>query len=78
MKMTAKCEKFIKEFEEIKQSVIKCMDIDDLADMDADQFICISKLWKLMNTSMDFMRTQSIIIDDMNFKLDMLLERTKN
>lgn len=47
----------------------------DVFDMDEREFECMKKLFGLLNTSMELVKEQANTIDQINNKLDRLLEK---
>ena len=47
----------------------------DVFDMDEREFECMKKLFSLLNTSMELVKEQANTIDQINNKLDRLLEK---
>ena len=66
--------KFEKEVEELTKEIMKEF-ATDIFDMDERQFDLMKKCFGLLNTSMELVKEQANTIDQINNKLDRLLEK---
>ena len=65
---------FEEQMKETKAELMKMIPVDELINMDSDAFIAIQKMLKLADTSMKLVVEQAQTIDEINTKLDRLIE----
>lgn len=73
----AATENFIKEYEELLKDYMKMINFEDLKDVDPSIFGIIQKSFKILNSCKELALVQAQAMDDMNAKLDTLIEQTK-
>lgn len=66
--------KFEEEVKELTKEFMREL-ATDVFDMDKRKFECMKKLFGLLNTSMELVKEQANTIDQINNKLDRLLEK---
>lgn len=66
--------KFVGEYTEVKELCVREF-ASDMLSMNPDEFVLMTKLMRLLDTSLDLVREQAETIDSINQKLDRLLEK---
>ena len=69
-----KANELIDEAKELMDFCIKQMDVYDIKNMDMDNFAAIQRCVKLVDSASELMVEQSRMMDDMDRKLDVILE----
>ena len=76
MDMTTATVRFTKAYDEV-QDIVKAKAGEQLLDMSAEEFGMVKALLNFADASMELTRAQAETIDNINNKLDMLLEKSK-
>ncbi len=77
MEMKEITEGIIRDIDELKEILMKEIDVDMLLGMDVTNFKTIQICLKLIDESGELMRAYANTLESQNKKLDMLLERTE-
>ena len=64
---------FEEQVKELKAELIKKIAVEDIIEMDSDEFIIIQKMLRFMDTSMELYVGQARMINDINDKLNQLI-----
>ena len=75
--LAEKTNKIIEEINGLKELMVKKIGNDMLNGMDETEAVAMTKMFKLMNLTMDLAKEQAMTMDSINAKLDKLLERTE-
>ena len=66
---------YVNEVKEVEKSVIGMMDGSDIKNMDIEMFKFLRTLLRLIDTSNKMVLESGEMMDEMNVKLDLLLEK---
>lgn len=76
--LVKKTNQLIEETNELKDLCFKQIYSDILEDMDDENLVLFTKMFKLLNTSMEVVKEQAEVIESINDKLDELLIRKES
>lgn len=76
--LVEKTNQLIEETNELKDLCFKQIYSDILEDMDDENLVLYTKMFKLLNTSMEVVKEQAKVIESINNKLDELLIRKES
>ena len=79
MKLAEKSNEVFEEINEVKKLYIReLIDEDELKNMDHQEFELVQKMLKIIDLSMDLVHEEMKAIDEIDSKLDKLLEKKKD
>ena len=79
MKLAEKSNEVFEEINEVKKLYIReFIDEDELKNMDHQEFELVQKMLKIIDLSMDLVHEEMKAIDEIDSKLDKLLEKKKD
>ena len=79
MKLAEKSNEVFEEINEVKKLYIReFIDEDELKSMDHQEFELVQKMLKIIDLSMDLVHEEMKAIDEIDSKLDKLLEKKKD
>ena len=76
--LVEKTNQLIEETNKLKDLCFKQIYSDILEDMDDENLVLFTKMFKLLNTSMEVVKEQAEVIESINNKLDELLIRKES
>lgn len=66
---------YVSEVKEVKKSLFEMMDYREIQNMDTEMFKFLQTLLRLIDTSNQMVMESGEMMDEMNIKLDLLLEK---